>query len=152
MRIVLQRVSRASVRVDGDVAGSIGAGLLLLGGVEPDDESLDLGRVAARVCELRIFADDAGRMNRSLEDVDGELLLVSQFTLCADTHKGRRPGFDGAATPEVARAVIDRLVAAFRDRGRPPEVGVFGARMDVELTNDGPVTFLLDLAPPGGVR
>lgn len=148
MRIVVQRVTRAAVRVDGEVVGSIGAGLLLLVGVEPGDEALDLPRIAERIASLRIFVDGEGRMNRSLEEIDGGILLVSQFTLCADTRKGRRPGFGGAAPPELAQPVFDRLVAAFRDRGRSPETGVFGAKMAVELTNDGPVTFILDLAPP----
>jgi D-tyrosyl-tRNA(Tyr) deacylase len=151
VRIVVQRVSRATVRVADKVVGSIDRGLLLLVGVEPEDERLDVARVADRIAALRVFADDEGRMNRSLEDVGGGVLLVSQFTLCADTRKGRRPGFDGAAPPDVARAVFDHLVSAFRARGFAPETGEFGAKMAVELTNDGPVTFVLDLAPPPDV-
>jgi D-tyrosyl-tRNA(Tyr) deacylase len=151
MRIVLQRVSSSSVTVDGREVARIGRGLLLLIGIEPEDGAVDWDGVARKIATLRIFPDEEGKMNRSVEDVSGELLLVSQFTLCADTRKGRRPSFVGAAPPELAEPLFDRLVSAFRDRGFAPQTGVFGARMSVSLINEGPVTLLLDVAPAGGM-
>ena len=151
MRLVVQRVTQAHVRVADEEIARIGQGILLLVGVESGDEGLDLDATARKVAGLRIFSDAEGRMNRSLEEIGGEILLVSQFTLCAETRKGRRPSFVAAAPPEMAQRVFDRLVDAFRQRGGSPQTGVFGAKMAVGLTNDGPVTFVLEVAPPGAV-
>ncbi len=148
MRIVVQRVSSASVSVDDRVVGRIGAGLLLLIGVGPGDDRQDLAAVAKKLVEMRIFGDDDGKMNRSVLDIGGDVLAVSQFTLFADTRRGRRPSFTGAAPPVVAKPVFDELVGALQDTGIRVETGVFGARMDVSLVNDGPVTLILDLDPP----
>jgi len=151
VRLVVQRVTQAHVRVADEEIARIGQGILLLVGVESGDEGLDLDATAKKVAGLRIFSDAEGRMNRSLEEIGGEILLVSQFTLCAETRKGRRPSFVAAAPPEMAQRVFDRLVDAFRQRGGSPQTGVFGAKMAVGLTNDGPVTFVLEVAPPGAV-
>ena len=147
MRIVLQRVSAASVSVDGDVLGRIGTGLLLLVGIAPDDGEIDLEKTAEKVCNLRIFPDEAGKMNRSLLDISGEILAISQFTLYGDTAKGRRPSFVGAARPELAEPLFDAFAEALRNQGLRVETGRFGARMSVLLTNDGPVTLVLEVAP-----
>ena len=144
MRIVLQRVTRASVRVEGTVRGSIGSGVLLLVGVGREDGIADAERLAGKVARLRIFPDGAGRFDRSLLDTGGAALVVSQFTLLADTAQGNRPGFTGAAPPEEAEPLVEALSAALRALGVPVETGVFGARMEVELVNDGPVTIGLD--------
>lgn len=144
MLCLIQRVTRASVAVDGDTVGVIGPGLLALVGVEPGDAAAQVERMATRLLGYRVFADDAGRMNRSLADTGGGLLLVSQFTLAADTGSGMRPGFSTAAAPAEAQAVFDRLVALCRARHvAGVETGRFGAHMQVSLVNDGPVTFLL---------
>lgn len=150
MRIVLQRVARASVRVNGDTVGEIGLGLLLLVGIAPVDSSADLAAVARKIVELRIFGDEAGKMNRSLRDVEGQILAVPQFTLYGDLDRGRRPSFAGAARPEIARPLFDAFVAALRAEGARVATGEFGARMDVELVNDGPVTFVVEVAGPRG--
>ena len=144
MICLIQRVTRARVLVDGEVVGAIDAGLLAFVGLEPEDGDPQVERMADRLLGYRVFADAAGRMNRSLGDTGGGLLLVSQFTLAADTRSGMRPGFSTAAPPEVAEPGFNRLVARCRERhaGRV-ETGRFGAHMDVELVNDGPVTFLL---------
>ena len=145
MRLVLQRVARAEVTVGGRVAGSIGRGLLVLAGVAAGDTDEDRDWLARKVVALRVFDDDAGVMNRSIVDADGDLLAVSQFTLLASTRKGSRPSWSGAAPPEVARPAFEAFVAALaRERGRPVATGVFGADMRVELVNDGPVTLVLD--------
>ena len=144
MRLLLQRVSRAEVRVDGRVTGRIGRGyLLLVGFAESDDES-PLAWMADKVVGLRLFGDDDGKMNLGLEDVGGALLVVSQFTLYGDARKGRRPSFVDAARPETAIPLYERFVALLRERGVPVETGEFGAMMDVELVNDGPVTLWLE--------
>jgi D-tyrosyl-tRNA(Tyr) deacylase len=144
MLCLIQRVTEASVRVDGNVVGRIGHGLLALVGVEPGDGAPQLARMTARLLGYRVFADAQGRMNRSLTDTGGGLLLVSQFTLAADTSSGMRPGFSTAAAPEKARRVFDLLVEACRARhAGAVETGRFGADMAVGLVNDGPVTFLL---------
>jgi D-aminoacyl-tRNA deacylase len=143
MRAVVQRVSRAAVRVEGRVAGEVGAGLLVLLGVAAGDEEPDAARLAAKVARLRIFENDEGRFDRSVLDAGGAALVVSQFTLIADTAKGNRPSFAGAAPPAAAERLYERFCAALRDEGVPVEQGVFGARMDVELVNDGPVTIVL---------
>ena len=144
MICLIQRVTRARVLVDGEVVGAIDAGLLAFVGLEPEDGDPQVERMADRLLGYRVFADAEGRMNRSLGDTGGGLLLVSQFTLAADTRSGMRPGFSAAAPPEVAEPGFNRLVARCRERhaGRV-ETGRFGAHMVVELVNDGPVTFLL---------
>lgn len=129
--------------VEGRIVGQIGGGLLVFVGVAAEDGPADLEYIASKVRELRIFPDDAGRMNRSLRDTGGQLLVVSQFTLAGDARKGRRPSFDAAAAPDVAREIFERLLARLRVDG-PVETGAFQAHMDVELVNDGPVTLLLD--------
>ena len=147
MRIVLQRVSEASVDVASGRIGEIGRGLLLLVGVAPGDEGVDLRRAAQRLVDLRIFEDDAGKMNLSLRDIGGEILAVSQFTLYADTRKGRRPSFVGAAPPDLASPLFDRFVEALREQGVRVAIGEFGAKMDVRLANDGPVTLVIEVEP-----
>jgi D-aminoacyl-tRNA deacylase len=144
VRVLLQRVSRAEVRVEGDVVGSIDRGHLLLVGFTGGDDDDALGWMTDKVIGLRVFPDEEGRMNLSLEDVGGALLVVSQFTLYGDTRKGRRPSFLDAADPDVAVPLYERFVALLRERGVRVETGVFGATMDVELVNDGPVTLLLE--------
>jgi D-aminoacyl-tRNA deacylase len=133
------------VRVDGDVVGAIGQGLLVLLGARHDDTSENATRLAAKIARLRIFRDDAGRFDRSLLDVGGQALVVSQFTLLADTRKGNRPSFTDAARPEQAEPLVDAFCAALRAEGVPVATGVFGAKMEVELVNDGPVTIALEL-------
>jgi len=144
MRLLLQRVSRAEVRVDGRVTGRIGRGFLLLVGFAQADDETPLAWMADKVVGLRLFADDEGKMNLGLEDVGGALLVVSQFTLYGDARKGRRPSFVDAARPETAIPLYERFVALLRERGVPVETGEFGAMMDVELVNDGPVTLWLE--------
>lgn len=144
MRAVIQRVERASVSVEGEIRGQIGAGFLVLIGVEEGDGDADFKYIADKVPNLRVFEDDQGKMNRSLSDVGGELLAVSQFTLLGDARGGRRPSFITAARPETADPMYERLVADWRARGIRVETGVFGAHMKVSLVNDGPVTILLD--------
>jgi D-tyrosyl-tRNA(Tyr) deacylase len=144
MLALIQRVTSASVAVDGAVVGAIGPGLLALVAVEPGDTDALIQRMAERLLGYRVFADAEGRMNRSLADIDGGLLLVSQFTLAADTRSGMRPSFTTAAPPAEAERGFDRLVALCRQRHPPGvETGRFGAHMVVSLVNDGPVTFLL---------
>lgn len=139
-------MSAASVAVDGVVVASSGAGLLLLVGISPDDVERDAEAAAAKIAGLRVFADEAGKMNRSVVDVAGEVLVVSQFTLLADVRKGRRPSFTGAAAPDHANPLIDRLVEALQTLGLVTAQGVFGAKMAVDLVNDGPVTLVLDVS------
>ena len=143
MRIVVQRVTRASVTVDGEVVGAIARGLLVLLGIATDDTPEDVDRLAGKVAHLRIFEASDGKFDRSVLDVGGEILVVSQFTLLADTSKGNRPGFSDAARPEVARPLVERFCAALSGQGISVATGVFGARMSVELVNDGPVTIVL---------
>ena len=145
MRAVVQRVRRASVTVDGGCVGRIDAGLLVLAAVMAGDGPADVEYIASKVRDLRIFPDAAGRMNRSVGEAGGSVLVVSQFTLAGDVRKGRRPAFDAAAAAPEARAIFGALVARLREGG-PVETGVFQAHMDVELVNDGPVTILLDSA------
>jgi D-aminoacyl-tRNA deacylase len=146
VRALLQRVTRAEVRVDGAPVGAIGPGLLVLLGVGDGDDGATADALARRICELRIFVDDEGRTNRSLLDVGGEALVVSQFTLYADTRRGRRPGFTAAAPPELARELWQRVAAGIEAQGIRTARGTFGARMAVELVNDGPFTIWLDTA------
>ncbi|HVN32466.1 MAG TPA: D-aminoacyl-tRNA deacylase [Thermoanaerobaculaceae bacterium] len=152
MRIVVQRVSRASVRVDGREVSSIGQGLLLLVGVETGDGPEQVERAAHRFATLRVFEDERGHMNRGLDEVGGEILAVSQFTLAGSIRRGRRPDFVGAARPEEAEPLVEALVAALRARGVPVATGVFRAHMEVELVNDGPVTFVWDDPPEKTVQ
>jgi D-tyrosyl-tRNA(Tyr) deacylase len=144
MRAVVQRVSRASVTVDGRIVGQIRQGFLVLVGVARTDNEAAADYLAEKIAGLRIFEDDAGKMNLSVTDVKGEVLLVSQFTLYGDVRRGKRPSFDAAAPPEQARALYEYLVAHLRALGIPCQTGVFQAMMQVELVNDGPVTILLD--------
>ncbi|HET7472063.1 MAG TPA: D-aminoacyl-tRNA deacylase [Candidatus Limnocylindrales bacterium] len=146
MRALLQRTSGARVRVAGEIVGQIEHGLVVLVGVGPDDDAAIADALARRISELRIFDDDAGRTNLSLLDVDGSALVVSQFTLYADTRRGRRPGFTGAAAPDVAERLYLRLAEALRSRGVTVATGRFGAEMAVELVNEGPFTIWLDTA------
>ena len=143
MRAVIQRVSRADVTVDGAVVGACGPGLLVLLGVATCDGIEEADRLAVKVSRLRIFENDDGKFDRSIVDVGGEALVVSQFTLIADTTKGNRPGFPGAARPEQAQPLFERFCATLAAQGVPVANGVFGARMRVELVNDGPVTIVL---------
>ncbi len=144
MRVVLQRVSRASVSVESRVVGEIGRGFLVLAGFSPSDGDDQLEWMADKISGLRLFADGEGRMNLGLADVDGAVLVVSQFTLYGDARKGRRPSFVGAAPPEQAEPLYARFAEALGRRGIPVETGEFGALMEVALVNDGPVTLLLE--------
>jgi len=144
MRALIQRVTQAKVEVDGVVSGEIGPGMLVLLGAARGDSSADAEYLAEKVVQLRIFADDAGKMNRSLLETGGALLVVSQFTLYGDCRKGRRPSFDHAAPPEEARALYEHFVQAARRLGPRVETGVFQAHMAVSLVNDGPVTLLVE--------
>jgi D-tyrosyl-tRNA(Tyr) deacylase len=145
MRALVQRVSRASVTVDGAVVGSIGAGLCALVGVTHDDEAAKAAKLAEKLWHLRIFEEDEGVMNRSVADASGEVLVVSQFTLYGDTSRGRRPSWIGAARPEHAEPLVDAVVATLRDLGATVATGRFRTEMQVELVNDGPVTLLLEV-------
>jgi D-tyrosyl-tRNA(Tyr) deacylase len=145
MRAVVQRVASARVVVSGTTAGAIGAGLCVLLGVAVEDTTAHSERLAGRIARLRIFENDDGRFDRSLLDAGGDALVVSQFTLIADTAKGNRPSFSEAAAPEQAEPLYDRFCAALRELGVPVETGVFGAKMQVELVNEGPVTIILDV-------
>jgi D-tyrosyl-tRNA(Tyr) deacylase len=144
MRVVLQRVSRATVAVDGEIVASIGAGLLLLVGAEQGDDTAESQRLATKCAEMRIFRDDEGKFNRSLLEAEGEALVVSQFTLLADVRKGRRPSFTRAAAPEIAEPLVEAFAKSLHDLGVPTKTGRFGAHMDVDLLNDGPVTIVID--------
>lgn len=144
MRAVIQRVSEAAVRVNGETVGAVGKGFLALIGVEAGDTDADLEYIKSKTPNLRVFEDEQGKMNRSLLDVEGGILAVSQFTLLGDARGGRRPSFITAARPEVADPMYERLVAAWRAMGIAVGTGVFGADMKVSLVNDGPVTILLD--------
>jgi D-aminoacyl-tRNA deacylase len=144
MRACVQRVSRASVTVDEQIVGQIGRGMLVLLGITGDDQPSDAAYLAEKTTGLRIFEDDDGKMNRSLLETGGEMLVVSQFTLLGDCRKGRRPSFIQAAAPELAERLYQQFVAAVQDRGVHVATGRFRAHMDVALVNDGPVTLLLD--------
>jgi D-tyrosyl-tRNA(Tyr) deacylase len=144
MRAVVQRVSRASVTVDGEIVGAIGRGVLILLGVTHDDGPAQADWLANKIAGLRIFEDHAGKMNLGLLDVEGGALVVSQFTLYGDARKGRRPSFVDAARPEAAEPLVQRFAEALRQRGISVDMGVFGARMLVEIHNDGPVTLILE--------
>ncbi len=142
--MVLQRVSEASVSVAGKKVAEIGPGLIILLGVGPQDDQEQAAYLAEKTAQLRIFEDEAGKMNRSLIDTGGEAIVVSQFTLFADTRKGRRPSFTSAALPEVASPLVDHFVELLRQKGIPTQTGVFGEHMQVALINDGPVTIWIE--------
>lgn len=144
MRVVLQRVSSARVRVEGAVVGEIDRGLLLLVGFAPDDDVSRLVWMTEKLATLRIFPDDEGRMNRSVQEAGGSILVVSQFTLYGDARKGRRPSFVGAAGPDIAIPLYERFIELLRETGLRIETGRFGASMEVDLVNDGPVTLILE--------
>lgn len=144
MRVVLQRVKRASVRTGGETLASIGRGLLLLVGVETGDSEAEAARLAEKCASLRVFPDAEGKFNLSLQDVKGEALVVSQFTLLADVRRGRRPSFAQAAPPDLAEPLVEAFSASLRGVGVAVQTGRFGAMMEVELVNDGPVTIVLD--------
>ncbi|PYS02081.1 MAG: D-tyrosyl-tRNA(Tyr) deacylase [Acidobacteria bacterium] len=144
MRAVIQRVSAARVLINEKEYSRIGRGLLVLVGVEKEDTNEDAEALARRIVELRIFEDEAGKMNRSISDIGGEILAVSQFTLLGDCRRGRRPSFDPAAPPDIARPLYERFVNEVDALGVAVETGVFQAMMNIELTNQGPVTFILD--------
>ena len=146
MRVVVQRVSRACVRIDGDVRGEIGIGSLVLVGIAKGDAEDDAERLAGKIARLRIFPDDTGRFDRSLLDTGGAVLVVSQFTLLAESRrqKGTRPDFSNAALPEVAEPLYDHFCESLKRLGLPVQTGVFGGRMEVELVHDGPVTIILE--------
>jgi D-tyrosyl-tRNA(Tyr) deacylase len=146
MKVLVQRVSRASVAVAGEIRGEIGRGLLLFVGVERGDGAAQARSMAEKVATLRVFPDAQGRMNLDVHETGGACLVVSQFTLAGSTRRGRRPSFEEAAAPELARALVDLLTTSLRERRLPVETGVFAADMAVELVNDGPVTFLLEIA------
>jgi D-tyrosyl-tRNA(Tyr) deacylase len=146
MKAVIQRVSHASVVVEGTTVGQIGTGFLVLLGAGHDDTEEDVRYIATKIAGMRIFSDAGGKFNLSLADVGGAVLLVSQFTLYADTRKGRRPSFIDAAPPDVAQALVERCAQLLRQEGVHVETGVFGAHMEVSLLNDGPVTIILDSA------
>jgi D-tyrosyl-tRNA(Tyr) deacylase len=144
MRIVLQRVKRGSVSINGRKVAEIGAGLVLLLGIAPQDTEEQARYLANKIANLRIFEDDAGKMNRSVLEVGGEAIVVSQFTLFADTHKGRRPSYIGAAPPEIASPLVDRFAELLSMEGVSTQKGEFGAMMDVEIVNNGPVTIWIE--------
>ena len=144
MRAVIQRVNRSSVRVDDEAVGETGRGLLVLLGVGKDDTEHDARYIADKVSSLRVFEDSRGKMNLSVRDVEGSVLVVSQFTLFADCRKGRRPSFTGAGEPELARRLYELVIDLLKESDVPTAGGIFQAKMEVELVNDGPVTILLD--------
>lgn len=144
MRVVIQRVSRGRVVVQGRLVAEIGAGLVILLGIGPEDGDEQARYLAEKIANLRIFEDDDGKMNRSLLDMGGGVIVVSQFTLYADTRKGRRPSFTDAALPEIASPLVERFAAMLRQLGVPTQTGEFGAHMLVEIVNDGPVTIWME--------
>jgi len=144
VKAVIQRVSRAEVRVDGEIVGKIGRGYVVLLGIAKGDTENDIQWLVDKICNLRVFPNDEGKFDRSLLDIQGEVLVVSQFTLFGDCRKGRRPGFDAAAPPQLAQELYQKTVEAFVRAGIPTQTGRFAAMMEVDLVNDGPVTLILD--------
>ncbi len=144
MRLLIQRVSQASVMADKKIVGQIGRGFLVMCGFKKDDAKTNLGKIAEKCLNLRVFEDDQRKMNLSLLDISGELLVVSQFTLYANCRKGRRPGFDNSMPPDEAEKMYEQLIMKFKAGGLKVESGIFGAKMDISLNNDGPVTIMLD--------
>ena len=145
MRAVIQRVTRAAVTVEGDRVSEIRDGLLILLGIGPDDNEDNAWAMTKKIAALRIFQDEADKMNLSVRDIGGSAIVVSQFTLYADCRKGNRPSFVGAAAPDLASPLVDRFVELLEEQGVPSQTGVFGAHMDVELLNSGPVTIILEM-------
>ena len=144
MKALIQRVTHASVPVDGKITGQIGQGFLVLLGVQKGDEKANADFLSKKICNLRIFEDENGKMNKSILDIGGKMLIVSQFTLCGDTSRGNRPGFDNAALPADANKLYEYFSNMVRANGIEVQNGIFGADMKVELLNDGPVTFMLE--------
>ena len=144
MKALLQRVTHASVKVDGKIVGQIEAGLLVFLGVQKGDTTTNADFLSKKICNLRIFEDENGKMNKSVLDIGGKMLVVSQFTLCGDTSRGNRPGFDNAALPDEANKLYEYFSSITRNAGVEVQNGIFGAEMKVELLNDGPVTFMLE--------
>ena len=144
MKALIQRVTHASVTVDGKITGQIGQGFLVLLGVQKGDEKANADFLSKKICNLRIFEDENGKMNKSILDIGGKMLIVSQFTLCGDTSRGNRPGFDNAALPADANKLYEYFSNMVRANGIEVQNGIFGADMKVELLNDGPVTFMLE--------
>ncbi|WP_026463969.1 D-aminoacyl-tRNA deacylase [Adhaeribacter aquaticus] len=145
MKLVIQRVSEASVTIDNQVKGEIGSGLLVLAGISPDDTSEDLQWLSKKAIQLRIFNDETGKMNKSIQEVGGDILLISQFTLQASTKKGNRPSYIGAAPPNIAIPLYEQFIQVLEiDLGKAIQTGIFGADMKVSLVNDGPVTIIID--------
>jgi D-tyrosyl-tRNA(Tyr) deacylase len=145
MKAVLQRVSRGSVTVDGDLIAEISSGLVILIGVGPDDTREHASKLAQKIAQMRIFPDSDGKMNLSVQDIGGSILVVPQFTLYADTRKGNRPAFTKAAPPDIAQPLSEYFANCFTDLGVPTQQGVFGSHMQVEIQNDGPVTILVEI-------
>ena len=145
MRALIQRVTSASVKVDGEIVGKIGKGFLIFLGVYEEDTEEKIEKLTKKIVNLRIFNDENNKMNLSIKDVKGEILLISQFTLCADTRKGNRPSFVSAKNPKDANVIYEKTIESIRNEGIIVEKGIFGADMKVELLNDGPVTILLDI-------
>ena len=145
MRALIQRVTSASVKVDGEIVGKIGKGFLVFLGIYEEDTEEKIGKLTKKIINLRIFNDENDKMNLSIKDVKGEILLISQFTLCADTRKGNRPSFISAKNPYEANKIYEKTIESIRNEGIIVEKGIFGADMKVELLNDGPVTILLDI-------
>lgn len=144
MKVLIQRVKRASVTIEGNLYSSVNNGILALVGIEKGDTSEQVEKLARKVANLRIFPDENDKMNLSIIDIKGEMLIVSQFTLCGDCRKGTRPSFDKSAPPNIANALYEEFVSKVKEQGIKVSTGVFGAMMDVELINDGPVTFMLE--------
>ena len=145
MRALIQRVTSASVKVDGEIVGKIGKGFLIFLGVYEEDTEEKIEKITKKIVNLRIFNDENDKMNLSIKEVKGEILLISQFTLCADTRKGNRPSFVSAKNPKDANVIYEKTIESIRNEGIIVEKGIFGADMKVELLNDGPVTILLDI-------
>lgn len=144
MKALIQRVTQARVEIDNQVVGAISTGLLVLVGIDAHDNQSSVEALAERILKYRVFADEDGKMNLNVQQTEGEILLVSQFTLSADTHKGLRPGFSSAASPDIGRQLFERVVAHVKSLHSATQTGVFGADMQIHLINDGPVTFLLE--------
>jgi D-tyrosyl-tRNA(Tyr) deacylase len=144
MKVLIQRVKKASVTIDNSVYSSINKGILAFVGIEKEDSIEQVNKLAKKITNLRIFPDENGKMNRSLIDINGEILIVSQFTLCGDCKKGTRPSFDKSAPPEIAKDLYEKFILEIKNYGHKTETGVFAAMMDIALINDGPVTFMLE--------